>query len=49
MHDIERDGIEAVLEAAFEILGSGPVFLTVEVDVLDPASPPVPGPPSPVA
>lgn len=47
MHDIERDGIEAVLEAAFEVLGFGPVFLTVDVDVLDPAFAPGTGTPEP--
>lgn len=37
MHDVTRDGIDVVLAEALRILGSGPVFLTVDVDVLDPA------------
>jgi agmatinase len=37
MHDVRDRGIRDVLYAAMEILGSGPAFLTVDVDVLDPA------------
>jgi agmatinase len=47
MHDVRRDGIEAVVERALEIGGAGPVFLTVDVDVLDPAFAPGTGTPEP--
>jgi agmatinase len=47
MHDVRRDGIEAVVERALEIAGAGPVFLTVDVDVLDPAFAPGTGTPEP--
>ncbi len=47
MHDIERDGMDRVLKAVFEVLGPGPVFLTVDVDVLDPAFAPGTGTPEP--
>ena len=47
MHEVEREGIDAVLESAFRVLVSGPVFLTVDVDVLDPAFAPGTGTPEP--
>ena len=37
MHEVAELGIEATLSRALEILGDGPAFLTVDVDVLDPA------------
>src|SRR4051812_7535332 len=37
MADVRRQGIEAVVEAAIAMVGAGPVFLSVDVDVLDPA------------
>jgi agmatinase len=37
MADVRRLGIEAVTETAIGMVGSGPVFLSVDVDVLDPA------------
>jgi agmatinase len=47
MHDVRRDGIEAVVERTLELVGEGPVFLTVDVDVLDPAFAPGTGTPEP--
>ncbi len=47
MYDIERDGIESVVESALSVLGQGRVFLTVDVDVLDPAFAPGTGTPEP--
>jgi agmatinase len=37
MHDVRDRGIRAVVDEAIEFVGPGPVFLTVDVDVLDPA------------
>jgi agmatinase len=47
MHDVRRLGIEEVVRHAIELVGSGPVFLTVDVDVLDPAYAPGTGTPEP--
>jgi agmatinase len=47
MHDVRRLGIAAVVERAIEIAGEGPVFLSVDVDVLDPAFAPGTGTPEP--
>ena len=47
MHDVRRDGIEAIVERTLEIVGAGPVYLTVDVDVLDPAFAPGTGTPEP--
>jgi agmatinase len=47
MHDIRDRGIEAVMEDALAGLGEGPVFLTVDIDVLDPAFAPGTGTPEP--
>ena len=47
MHDVRRDGIETVVDRTLEIVGAGPVFLTVDVDVLDPAFAPGTGTPEP--
>ena len=46
-HDVRRLGIEAVVAEAAAIVGEGPVFLTVDVDVLDPAFAPGTGTPEP--
>jgi agmatinase len=35
--DVRRDGIDEIVERAIEIVGAGPVYLTVDIDVLDPA------------
>jgi agmatinase len=37
MHDVRDRGVREVVRQAIEIVGPGPVFLTVDVDVLDPA------------
>ena len=47
MHDVRDLGIEEVVRRAVEIVGPGPVFLTVDVDVLDPAFAPGTGTPEP--
>ena len=47
MHDVRELGIDAVVERAVEIAGDGPVFLSVDVDVLDPAFAPGTGTPEP--
>ncbi len=47
MPDVERLGIRAVVERTLEIVGAGLVFLTVDVDVLDPAFAPGTGTPEP--
>ena len=47
MHDVRERGIRAVVEDALTGLGPGPVFLTVDIDVLDPAFAPGTGTPEP--
>ncbi|RDI75309.1 agmatinase: agmatinase [Gaiella occulta] len=47
MHDVRDRGIRAVVEDAIAVVGDGPVFLTVDVDVLDPAFAPGTGTPEP--
>ena len=47
MHEVRRRGIEAVVADAVRIVGAGPTFLTVDVDVLDPAFAPGTGTPEP--
>ena len=47
MRDVWELGIEAVLERALERIGPGPPYLTVDVDVLDPAFAPARERPSP--
>jgi len=37
MHDVRDRGIREVIGHAIDIVGPGPVFLTVDIDVLDPA------------
>jgi arginase family enzyme len=37
MHDVRALGLDAVLGRTIEIVGRGPAFLSVDVDVLDPA------------
>jgi agmatinase len=37
MHDVRDRGIREVIREAIQHVGSGPVFLTVDIDVLDPA------------
>ncbi|HEU4529048.1 MAG TPA: agmatinase [Actinomycetota bacterium] len=47
MHDVRTLGIAEVVERALAVVGAGPVFLTVDVDVLDPAFAPGTGTPEP--
>src|SRR5919201_1455697 len=47
MHDVRELGIAAVLERAVKVVGTGPAYLTVDVDVLDPAFAPGTGTPEP--
>jgi agmatinase len=47
MHDVRSLGIDAVVERAVDIVGTGPMFLSVDVDVLDPAFAPGTGTPEP--
>jgi agmatinase len=47
MHDVRRAGIEEVVARACARVGEGPVFLSVDVDVLDPAFAPGTGTPEP--
>ena len=47
MHDVRELGIEEVVSRALTHVGEGPVYLTVDVDVLDPAYAPGTGTPEP--
>lgn len=47
MHDIRDRGIAEVVRAALGVVGDGPTFLSVDVDVLDPAFAPGTGTPEP--
>ena len=47
MHDVRDRGIKQVVEDTLAIVGAGPTFLTVDVDVLDPAFAPGTGTPEP--
>lgn len=47
MHDVRDRGIRPVMADALRRIGSAPAFLTVDVDVLDPASAPGTGTPEP--
>jgi agmatinase len=47
MHDVREVGIREVVERALRVVGDGPVFLTVDVDVLDPSVAPGTGTPEP--
>jgi agmatinase len=47
MHDVRDLGIREVVERAIAAVGPGPVYLTVDVDVLDPAFVPGTGTPEP--
>ena len=47
MHDVTRLGIDEVVRLALERVGGGPVFVSVDVDVLDPAFAPGTGTPEP--
>ena len=47
MHDVRELGIEEVVGRTVGLVGDGPVFLSVDVDVLDPAFAPGTGTPEP--
>jgi arginase family enzyme len=47
MHDVRDRGIRSVVEDAIAHVSSGPVFLSVDIDVLDPAFAPGTGTPEP--
>jgi agmatinase len=47
MHDVRDQGIVEITRRAIEIVGTGPVFLTVDVDVLEAALVPGTGTPEP--
>ncbi|MBA2692760.1 MAG: agmatinase [Rubrobacter sp.] len=47
MHDVRDLGIRDIVRRAVEVAGEGPVFLTVDIDVLDPAFAPGTGTPEP--
>jgi agmatinase len=47
MHDVRRLGIEEVVGRAIAVAENGPVYLSVDVDVLDPAFAPGTGTPEP--
>jgi agmatinase len=47
MHEVRELGIEEIVGRTLGIVGDGPVYLTVDVDVLDPAFAPGTGTPEP--
>jgi agmatinase len=47
MHDVRELGIDAIVERTQAAVGEGPVFLSVDIDVLDPAFAPGTGTPEP--
>ena len=47
MHEVRDLGIKEVMGRAIEAAGDGPIFLTVDIDVLDPAFAPGTGTPEP--
>ena len=47
MHQVRESGIRPVMAQAIERVGPGPAFLTVDIDVLDPAFAPGTGTPEP--
>ena len=47
MHDLRELGIGEVVRRAVDVVGAGPTFLTIDVDVLDPAFAPGTGTPEP--
>jgi agmatinase len=47
MHDVRELGIREVVERTLAALGAGPAYVTVDVDVLDPAFAPGTGTPEP--
>ena len=47
MHDLRDLGVREVVRRSIEFVGAGPVFLTIDIDVLDPAFAPGTGTPEP--
>jgi agmatinase len=47
MHDVREHGIREIARRALERIGSGPAYMSVDVDVLDPAFAPGTGTPEP--
>jgi agmatinase len=47
MHDVREQGIEEIVGRALAIVGEGPAFVSVDIDVLDPAFAPGTGTPEP--
>jgi agmatinase len=47
MHDVRELGIREVIERTLGVVGGGPTYVTVDVDVLDPAFAPGTGTPEP--
>jgi arginase family enzyme len=47
MHEVRERGIAAALARALAVVGEGPAFMSVDVDVLDPAFAPGTGTPEP--
>ena len=47
MHDVRDRGIRAVVADTLRTIGGGPVFVSIDVDVLDPAYAPGTGTPEP--
>jgi agmatinase len=47
MHDVRDQGIRWVVQRALEVVGHGPAFLSVDIDVLDPSVAPGTGTPEP--
>jgi agmatinase len=47
MHDVRERGIREVVGRALGVVGEGPVFVSVDIDVLDPAFAPGTGTPEP--
>jgi agmatinase len=47
MQDVRRMGIDTVVERTTQLVGDDPVYLTVDIDVLDPAFAPGTGTPEP--
>jgi agmatinase len=45
--DVARDGVDAVVERIRERAGDGPVYVSIDIDVLDPAHAPGTGTPEP--
>ncbi len=47
MHDLRERGLAAAVRESIAIIGDGPVFISIDVDVLDPAFAPGTGTPEP--